>query len=88
LVQQCEELGNGAPQTLDKTLETLRRGDLPAVTPNHWREVRGGVGQQCDGGDDWIDRYEQLHRLIVEDTVRLGFHDTCYRAWISYIPGR
>jgi len=24
----------------------------------------------------------------VEDTVRLGFHDTCYRAWISYIPER
>ena len=72
----------------DKTLERLRQGGLPAVTPNHRREVTAGLGQQCDGCDDWIDRYEQLHRLIVEDTVRLGLHDTCYRAWISYIPER
>jgi hypothetical protein len=52
------------------------------------RSTSGWGRQQCDGCDDWIDRYEQLHRLIVEDTVRLGFHDTCYRAWITYSPER
>jgi hypothetical protein len=72
----------------DKTLEKLRRGGLPPVTANHRREVTAGLGQQCDGCDDWIGRYEQLHRLIVEDTVRLGFHDACYRAWVNYIAER
>jgi hypothetical protein len=72
----------------EKTLEKLRRGGLPAVTPNRRREVTAGLGQPCDGCDERIDRSEELHRVVVEDTVRLVFHDACYSAWVSYITER
>ena len=66
---------------MDKTVDKIRRGGLPAPT-EHIRVVALGDGRPCDGCCDTV------HPTETEWTIRLAglawrLHEECYAAWSS-----
>lgn len=70
---------------IDKTVDKMRRGGLPAPT-KHTRLVGLGDGRPCDGCGETIHPTER--RCAITITVHAAFewrfHEECYQAWASF----
>ena len=66
---------------VDRTMEKIRRGGLPAPTDAK-PLVEGGDGNLCSGCSETIEPAEQRYSVRVVASYR--FHDVCYNAWVTF----
>ena len=70
-----------ARERVEKTLDKMRRGGLPAPTADK-PSIETGSGNRCSGCDETIEPTEMLYAVRV--VVPLRFHDVCYNAWATF----
>ena len=71
-----------------RTTERTRRGTLPAaVGLLRWRWVGPGMGMDCDGCRERIDRAERELEVEVSSTLVFRFHVGCFSAWSEFKDG-
>jgi hypothetical protein len=68
---------------VDKTLEKMRRGGLPATTEHTWL-VGIGDGRPCDSCGETIHKTEVLCTVSVLHALDWRFHEVCYDAWVKF----
>lgn len=66
---------------IDKTLEKLRYGGLPAPIEAK-PVVESGDGNLCSGCGESIEPFEQLYGVRV--ILPFRFHDVCYYTWATF----
>src|SRR6266850_8098377 len=68
-----------------RTTERTRRGALPAaVGVLRWRWVGPGMGMDCDGCRERIDRAERELEVEVSSTLVFRFHVGCFAVWSEF----
>ena len=68
---------------IDKTVDKMRRGGLPAPTDDK-PSVEAGNGNRCSGCSETIEPVDQLYFVHVRRVALLRFHDVCYNAWATF----
>ena len=68
---------------MDKTIDKMRRGGLPAPT-EHIRVVALGDGRPCDGCGETIHPTETQSTIRVVAGLEWRFHEECHAAWASF----
>jgi hypothetical protein len=71
---------------IEKTLERVRRGRLPAATVHAWI-LRPGDGRPCDGCGEEIAVGDVRVSVNVADAFNGHFHELCYDAWVTFRRG-
>jgi hypothetical protein len=66
---------------MDKTLEKIRHGGLPAATDAK-PVIETGDGNLCSGCGETIESLEELYAVRVVMSFR--FHDVCYNGWATF----
>jgi hypothetical protein len=68
---------------IDKTLDKMCRGGLPAPTSDK-PVVETGNGNRCTGCSETIDPIEQMYFIVIRGVGSFRFHDICYNAWATF----
>ena len=68
---------------IEKTLERMRRGELPVPTTDR-PSIETGTYRFCDGCRDPITPLERMSVVVIFQVAVLRFHDECYTAWSSF----
>ena len=68
---------------MDKTVDKMRRGGLPAPT-EHTRVVALGDGRPCDGCGETVHPTEGQWTIRVGGGLEWRLHEECYAAWSTF----
>lgn len=68
---------------IEKTLEKLQRGGLPAPTEDK-PSIEPSHGQRCSGCGETIETTDEQHLVNIRGVALLRFHYVCYNAWATF----
>jgi len=68
---------------IDKTIDKMRRGGLPAPTRDR-PAFESGNGRQCAGCNETITQIERMAVVVVYGIALYRFHEDCYTAWATF----
>jgi hypothetical protein len=68
---------------IDKTLDKMRRGGLPAPS-NDRPAIEAGNGCRCSGCSETIDPVDHLYLVLIHGVGPFRFHEDCFNAWATY----
>ena len=68
---------------IEKTIDKMRRGGLPAPTSDK-PSIETGNGTRCSGCTETVDPVDMMYLLFIRGVGPFRFHDVCYHAWASF----
>jgi hypothetical protein len=85
-VQRLAVGSSPSPMTqgrMDKTVDKMRRGGLPAPTSDR-PTLESGNGRRCDGCSEPITQLERMAVVVIFKAALMRFHEECYTAWSTF----